>query len=63
MLTSVNMTDTRNWSTKTLATQLAKYLVERPEINKNWTVGELINALKSSIVEDAGVDLDAWASE
>ena len=47
------MTDTpsRNWSTKTLARQLIRFIRET-NIPSNATVDDLLTALKSSIIEE-----------
>ena len=63
MLTSVNMTDTRNWSTKTLARQLVIYLKTTDLVAENQ-ISDLIDSLKSSIVEEeVGISLDPWTDD
>lgn len=53
----------RNWSTKTLARQLVAYLREH-EIVAGNTVAELMESLKSDIVEEeVGTSLDPWAED
>lgn len=49
---------TRNWSTKTLARQLIRYLKES-HAAADWTVSDLLDSLKSAIVtEEVGEDLE-----
>lgn len=54
------MTDSRNWSTKTLAKQLVRYLTEHlEEFDGESTIKDLLHALSDSIVaEEVGVSLD-----
>lgn len=50
----------RNWSTKTLARELLRFL-RTAGLTDESAIGELIDALKNQIVEDeVGVDFDTW---
>lgn len=54
------MTDepTRNWSTKTLARQLIRFLRDS-DVSAESTVADLLDSLKSAIVtEEVGEDLE-----
>lgn len=63
LLTSVNMSDTpspRNWSTKTLARELLRFL-NGSGLSDEASIQDLVEALKDQIVEDeVGEDFDTW---
>lgn len=51
----------RNWSTKTLARELLRFLDGSADLRDDSSVGELLEALKSRIVEDeVGLNFDLW---
>lgn len=50
----------RNWSTKTLARELLRFL-NSSELSDEGSIQDLVEALKDQIVEDeVGTDFDTW---
>lgn len=58
------MPDSRNWSTKTLAKELLRYVMAHPDLKHDTPIMALFDSLSDAIVtENIGGDLKSWGKK